>query len=175
MAVLHSYECPKGHLTEKLVDPKVEGWKIQLCSSNCKEQAEQVFLPRGVKFQDALHIVVYRDASGHTIYPGKNGKMPERYSKEGYERVEMNFHEARRFTQQMNRDERAKMARHMEKEQIVYEQVQAQQRDDLRQAMRHMSPLGRDYARAAMELSNNQEHGKYLSVDPGFHNEALDG
>lgn len=131
--------------------------------------------PTGSFNRDSVSIVVYQDASGHTIYPGRSdAPIPKRYAKLGYEKVEMNLHEARRFSTQMNRDERAKMSAHLEREQRQQEHVQAQMRSELREAMRHMSPKGRDYVRAVMELNNSRDAKAFLSHDPGFHNEALE-
>ena len=131
--------------------------------------------PVGSRNQDAVCVTVYRDASGHTIYPGRaDAPLPARYAKLGYHKIEMNLAEARRFSSQMNRDERAKMAAHLEREQAHAEQLQSQTRAELRDAMRHMSPRGRDYVRAVMEQNNGRDTRAYLSSDPGFHNEALE-
>ena len=171
--VLHNFECSKGHITEQLVETTKENWIKRSCVK-CGGEAERVFLPRNHNAQ-APAIVVYRDASGHTIYPGRNdAKMPARYAKLGYERVEMNLHEARRFSSQMNREERAKLAVHLEREQAHAEALSAQQRSELRDAMRNMSRQGRDYVRAVMEYNNSQDAKRYYSTDPGFHNEALE-
>ena len=100
--------------------------------------------------------------------------MPKRYQKEGYERIEMRPHEARNFAARQNKEERLKMERHLSSMQAAYAHVHKEQRDELLQAMKHMSPLGRDMAMAAIEHANHEESRKYLTSDPGFHIEVLE-
>jgi hypothetical protein len=175
MPVRHDFECPKGHITEQTVDVNAAGWQKQPCGV-CSRAAERVFLSsRSRSFLDAK-VVVYRDAGGHTIYPGSaNEKMPDRYAKLGYERVEMDFHAARRFQNAMNKEERLKMSHYLETLQRTHEEEHAQDRSDLRQAMRNMSPMGREFAQYVMDIQNSRDARRYISSDPGFHNEALEG
>src|SRR5688572_22028430 len=145
--ILHQFECPQEHLFEEFTE-----WNnaLRKCDPKpcpeCKESAD-VTLDRRNYRRQALHsrpVVVYRDAGGHTIYPGSADEaMPDRYKKLGYERVEMDFHTARRFQNSMNKEERLKMSHYLEALQRTYEEEHAQDRSDLREAMRHMSPLGR--------------------------------
>lgn len=122
-----------------------------------------------------VRVTVYRDKDGHTIFPGEtDAKMPARYAKEGYERVEMNFHEARKFTKEMNGRERSKAAAYLEGLQRVSEETYKESRSDLIQEMRRMSPRGREFAEYVMAQMNSRDAKAYLSEDPGFHNEALD-
>ncbi len=175
MAVRHDFECPDGHVTEKTVDVSVNGWRKQKCGV-CSKKAEQVFLPyRSNSFTD-MKVVVYRDSGGHTIYPGSAAEaMPERYRKLGYERVEMDFHSARRFQKEMNKEEQTKMSHYLETLQRTYENEHKEDREDLLRAMRDMSPLGRAFAERVIEIQNSRDARRYISSDPGFHNEALEG
>lgn len=123
-----------------------------------------------------VKVTVYRDKNGHTIFPGETeAKMPARYAKEGYERVEMNFHEARKFTKEMNGRERSKAAAYLEGLQRVSEEAYKEQRSDLLHEMRGMSTYGREFAEYVIDQMNSRDSRAYLSEDPGFHNEALDG
>jgi hypothetical protein len=175
VAIRHDFECPLGHITEHTVDTNVADWKNQPCGI-CPENASLVFLSsRSRSFLDSK-VVVYRDAGGHTIYPGSaDEKMPDRYSKLGYERVEMDFHTARRFQSSMNREEQLKMSHYLETLQRTHEEEHAQDRSDLRQAMQNMSPMGREFAQYVMDIQNSRDAKRYISSDPGFHNEALEG
>jgi len=120
-------------------------------------------------------IVVYKDGSGNVQFPGRaDEKLPKRLAKLGFEKVEMTPHEARRFGKQMNSLERIKMEKHLSAMQAAYAHVHKEQREELRVAMRHMSPLGRDLAQAAIERADREEGSKYYTSDPGFRIEILE-
>jgi hypothetical protein len=122
-------------------------------------------------------VVIYKDAQGNVGYVGSsdpNIRSAKDYEKKGYQRVEMNYYEARKWTRENNIQLRADHARQLERLQAKYEEEQAERRADLRAEMRHMSPLGRAMAQAAIEANNRKEAKAYYSQDLGFHIEGLE-
>jgi hypothetical protein len=104
-----------------------------------------------------------------------NSRSAKGYEARGYNRVEMPFYEARKFARQMNVRERRAAEKVLE---AVYEseaELRASERAELRQAMQHMSQMGRDFARYAIERGNREEAEYYKVKDPGFYIEGIDG
>ena len=70
----------------------------------------------------------------------------------------------------MNRHERARQGQHLINEEMAYADTNKANRDELRSAMRHMSPLGRAIAAAAIRRNNTDSKP---TSDPNFHIEAF--
>ena len=173
MAVAHNYECPEGHITEKLVDVNQEGWEKQICSGDCPCLAERVFLSKRMQALTRLPITIYRNAAGEVRFPGSASEaMPANYKSQGFERVEMNFHEARKFQKEFNDRERGRDSIKKEFMEYIEAEEKAAERSDLHHAMRNMSPIGREYAEYVIEQSNKRRD--YYSSDPGFRIEILE-
>lgn len=175
MAVLHNFECPEGHITEKLVDVNEKDWDKQNCGygDDCGNVAERVFLSKRVQALNRLPITIFRNAAGEVRFPGSATEpMPSNYKEQGFERVEMTFHEARKFQKQFNEQERHRDSLKKEFMDYMESQEREQSRSDLLHAMRNMSPMGREYAEYVIEQANKRRD--YYSDDPGFRIEILE-
>lgn len=171
--VLHSYECPEGHVTEKLVNVNEKDWENQICSEDCNNVAERVFLSKRAQALHRLPITIYRNAQGEVRFPGSATEaIPENYKAQGFERVEMNFQQAKKFQKEFNEQERGRDSIKKEYMEYAESQEKAQNRSDLLHAMRGMSPIGREYAEHAIEQANKRRD--YNSSDPGFRIEILE-
>lgn len=115
-------------------------------------------------------VLVYRDASGHVRFPGRNsGPAPK-----GYEPVYLRTRrEVDRFTQSMNTRERERYFRHKERSEAAFATFLSDARSALRQRMQHMSPAGRALAEAAMRTHDRQPDVN-PNFDPGCHFEAFE-
>lgn len=112
-------------------------------------------------------VVIFRNADGHVRLPGSTDIAPPA----GFERVELKtVHEVRKFEREMNQREHAKHEDSRYRDSQACEAARTKLRGELRMAMQQMSPLGRDFARYAIEQTNNRRKGRY---DAGFRVEAL--
>ncbi len=172
--VLHNFECSQGHITEKLVDTNEKDWQWKTCGEgDCFELAERVYLSKRAQAFHRLPITIYRNASGEVRFPGSASEpMPDNYKAQGFERVEMTFHEARRFQKQFNEQERGRDSIKKEFMDYMESQEKSESRSDLLHAMRSMSPIGREYAEHVIRESEKRRD--YLSHDPGFRIEILE-
>lgn len=123
------------------------------------------FCPHGSVFERNANfspIVIHQDAEGNVSFPGRSDVPP----RPGYQRVELNTTaEVRAFERQYNQRMRAEHYAGREEKEQIESAITAQRRSDLRMAMQGMSRFGRDFARIAMEKSNDKRRGTF---DPGF-------
>lgn len=173
--VNHSFECPEGHITEKTVDVNTEGWKQQQCGAECSAIAEHVYLSKRVLRGSGKKITIYRDGAGNVQFPGSADEpMPDRLAGLGYERVQMDYHEARKFQTEFNKAERFKAADKLEFMHYLENEQRKEDRDDLLSALHSMSPRGRDFAQRVINENNARDARAYYSSDPGFYIEAIE-
>lgn len=111
--------------------------------------------------------IVHIDKNGNYRFPGAaDAKVPK-----GYHKVELRtMQERERFEREVNRAESARAGLHREREDRAFAGYREAQRSELRSRMAHMSPLGRDFAMAAIK-ANNERRSK--SADPGFNMEIV--
>ncbi len=107
--------------------------------------------------------VIHRSASGELRFPGRaDAPVPA-----GFEKVELRtVRERDRFEREQNQTENRKHSDFMELRERSYAEVERRNRSDLRSEMARMSNLGRDFARLAMERSNQKPQPRF---DAGFH------
>lgn len=173
--VLHNFECPEGHITEKLVDVNQSGWETQKCSDVCDSPAERVFLSKRIQALHRLPITIYKGPDGSVRFPGAaNEAMPDQYRKEGFQRVELSYYEAKKFQNEFNAQERARHSDKLEYMHYLESEARKEDRSDLLREMRNMSPRGRDFAEYVISQNDSRDAHKYYSQDPGFHIEILD-
>jgi hypothetical protein len=110
--------------------------------------------------------VVHRNAQGELRFPAQaDAPVPP-----GFEKVELRtVGERDRFERQQNHRENQTHAEFLENRERTYSEVEKQNRSDLRARMQSMSNLGRDFARLAMEKSNQKPRWRF---DAGFHIET---
>jgi len=108
-------------------------------------------------------VVVHRDAAGNIRYPANiHAPVPE-----GYQRVELRtVNEVRRFEQEVNQRERVKADQHLSQREAQFSAQQSSRRSDLRGKMRNMSAFGQDFARHAMDRTDNR---RSAPREVGFH------
>lgn len=171
--ICHNFECPEGHVTEKMVNINEENWTTQICDQDaCPCIAERVFLSKRMQALHRLPITIYRNSAGEVRFPGAAREaMPDNYKSQGFQRVEMTYHEAKKFEKEFNLQERSRSGIKNEFMDMMEGEQQAENRSELLHAMRTMTPRGREYAEYAIEQANKAR--KYESEDPGFHIEIL--
>lgn len=120
------------------------------------------------------------------VYKGPNGEIgfvassdpnclsAKNYEKQGYNRVEMQMFEARKFARQMNKEERKRAELVLQAVYESEEELKKSERAELRAAMAHWSPLARDFAIHAMEANDRKDAEYYRAKDPGFYIEGFD-
>lgn len=166
MPILHDFRCSEcGKVFERMVS-----WDTEQSQCECGHQATRVFIShREYRAQSFDPVLVYRDASGHFRFPGRNtGPVPQ-----GYEPVYLKTTaEVRSFERQVNSKERERYFAHKERQEKRFEQWIRDARSDLRQKMQHMTPHGRDLAEAAMR-ANDADTGINHRFDPAFRVEAF--
>lgn len=112
-------------------------------------------------------VVVFKSADGRVRTPGRSDAP----TPEGFARVELKtVREIRAFERQMNMSEHSKHEASREKDSRACEAARTQLRGELRMAMQGMSNEGRDFARLAMERTNNRKKERF---DAGFRVEAF--
>lgn len=173
--VIHNFQCPSGHITEKMIDVNEQGWKEQSCSTSCELSASHVYLSKRVQILNRKPITIYRNSSGEVRFPGSADEaIPANYKAEGFQRVEMTYHEAQKFQKDFNRQEQMRDSDKKEFMHYLESERNAEDRSDLLHSMRGMSSRGRDFAAYCIEQNNKNEAQKYYSNDPGFHIEILE-
>src|SRR4051812_30434129 len=132
-------------------------WPETPVCPDCGQPTEQIHLPKAARWSPDP-IVVFKAPDGSYRFPGdRDGLSAAQYAKQGYERVEIRGAiEMRRFEKTMNKVEHAKAMRQFEQRQEQRSEREKKMRSDLRQQMQTMSELGRNVARAAMELSDRK-------------------
>lgn len=176
MMVLHNFECRRGHITEKFVDVESPGWRSQPCDyEGCARMAEHVYVSRHMQALLRKPIVIYKNAMGEVRFPGSADEpMPQNYKDQGFQRVEMNFHEARKFQREYAQDLQFKESDKLEFIHYMESELRKEDRQDLIREMRRFSAHGREFAQYVIEQSNSEDARKYYSHDPGFHIEAIE-
>lgn len=171
----HNFECPEGHITEKLVDVNEKDWTKQICDQDeCPCLAERVFLSKRMQALHRLPITIYRNSNGEVRFPGSAREpMPANYKEQGFERVEMTYHEARKFEKEFSAQERARSSDKLEFQHFLETEKNKGGREDLLHEMRGMSNYGRDFAQYVIEQNNREDAGRFYSEDPGFYIEVL--
>lgn len=106
MAILHSFECSIGHITEKIIDSSKTKEKQKCGSNGCTKLASRVFLSKRERSMARCFspTLLFVNKAGEIIMPGRNNPdhLPKKYrnqlAKEGYEQKEItNFREYERF------------------------------------------------------------------------------
>jgi hypothetical protein len=115
-------------------------------------------------------VVIHRDANGNIRFPGStSAPVPE-----GFERVELRTtREVRSLEREVNLRENAAREQHLEREANAHANMRRDLRSELRQAMHGMSAYGRDFARHAMETTEQRQREKQRHTDAGFYVEAF--
>jgi hypothetical protein len=164
--VYHDFRCKQcGKVFERRVS-----WDSDTIPCECGSEALRVFIShREYRAQSFDPVLIYRDKSGHTRFPGRNqGTVPD-----GYEPVYLRTTaEVRKFEREMNSKERERYFAHKERQEKRFEPWLANARSELRQKMQLMSPRGRDLAEAAMR-ENDRQATVDTRFDPAFRLEAF--
>jgi phage FluMu protein Com len=139
---------------------------VEVKCGKCAAVLDTWIPAREEKAQPTEPTVVHLNAAGEVRFPGRSdAPLPP-----GFEKVELRtIRERDRFERSINARENGKYAIYMENRERVYAEVERQNRSDLRARMTNMSNLGRDFARVAMERSNNKPRPRF---DAGFMIEA---
>lgn len=107
-------------------------------------------------------VVVFRNAKGEFSFPGR----AEDPAPKGYERVELKtMREIHSLERTVNSQQKHEWERGREAERAAYAEKQSTLRSELRQQMQRMTPMGRDFAQAAMRRNDERPTEKF---DPGF-------
>lgn len=161
----YCYSCERHGVFELMLP--LRKWDIKKPCPKCKKSSEQVLLPSRGDAHFEQPIIVHVSANGKYRFPAHpNAPIPK-----GFERCELrSIREVERFERDVNTQLRAEAARHNENEERAFSEVQSKMRGELRQAMQHMSPAGRDFAEFAMRHNNER---KRKSCEVGFHCQIL--
>lgn len=139
MAVLHDFECSKGHIFEAMVEPQNKTLRCRF--KGCRSLAERVFLPPHVSrmargFEPSL---IYRNAKGELWVPGRGDetKLPPRakrlLAKRGFKKIEItNFREYERFCREQSQINKNRDDNIIQREQEQYDKALAQGIEELR-------------------------------------------
>lgn len=147
--------------------PFPEGRPCPLCVA---ADSAPGFLRRGRDAQPFDPVLIFEDAQGNIRFPGRNDAP----APEGFKPVKLtDIRQVRKFERQMNDRERVRHEIAIEGERTAFSEVQRRNREELRAAMRHMTPAGRELARAAMEEGDRQDSQPRGSFDAGFHIEVF--
>lgn len=135
---------------------------VEVKCCKCKGIADTWTEAPQERAQATAPTVIHRNAQGEIRFPGRaDAPLPA-----GFEKVELRtLKERDRFEREQNSRENRKQAEYRENRERMYSQVERQNRSDLRSRMASMSNLGRDFARLAMERSNNKPRPRF---DAGF-------
>ncbi len=112
-------------------------------------------------------VVFFEDAAGNKRFPA----APDAPVPAGFERRELRtIHEVRNFERAVNQEERAEWDEYRNAEDRAFGEQRQARHAELRAAMQHMSPYGRDFAQVAMEQTNRKGRGSY---EAGFRLEVF--
>lgn len=113
-------------------------------------------------------VAYFKNARGEIYLPGRADER----TPPGYERYETNQPaDVRKLMKQMDTESRMQHELRQAQEEATTGEWRRQLRSDLRQKMQSMSPRGRDFAKLAIERSNNRAKPRY---SPGNHMVALE-
>lgn len=112
---------------------------------------DRVHIARSRNAQAFDAIVLHKSATGEYSFPmHPNAPVPD-----GFQKVEVTtFQELDRHMGSINAIERRKIEQHVENERIWLNTIEATNRYELRERMRHMSPAGRAFAELAIRMNN---------------------
>ena len=158
---IYSYSCEKDGIFELTLPlRKWDEWKPCV---KCGKKCQQVVLPQRSEGNFGQGIVVHVSADGHTRFPGDpNARVPKGFQKKTLTTIR----EVEKFEREMNIKLRAESEQYQEREARHFDAIQQKNRSDLRMAMQHFSPAGRDLAETAMRMNNER---KRKTNDCGFH------
>lgn len=140
--------------------------------SNCQQCGEPIeigdwpYCPHGStvgRFAQGFEpVIVHRDADGNVRLPAnRNAPVPE-----GFERVELtNVNQVRQLEGKMNADSKRQWEQWKERESEHFSELQREGRRELRERMKHMSPMGRMFAEYAMARNDRRSQPGY---EPNF-------
>lgn len=158
---LYTYECEKHGIFE--ISVPLRKWDEHKPCPKCGKSSEQVLLPRRSTGQFGKGIVVHISADGQTRFPGDpNARVPKGFMKRELKTIR----EVEQFEREINLKLKDEAEQHQEREHHHFEEIRKQNRAELRQAMQHFSPLGRDLAQTAIRMNNER---KRKPTDCGFH------
>lgn len=147
---------------------RVAEWDEWKPCPNCGKSSQQMLRPsdsRDSHFPDP--IVIHVSAEGKLRFPGDaNAKVPDGYVKKELRTIR----EIEQLERTMNTQLRAEAEQHHENEDRFFSKVHSENRAELRMRMQSMSPLGRDFAKFAIEMGNRI---KRKPTECGFHSEIL--
>lgn len=130
---------------------------------NCGKKCQQILTPQRSNGNFGAGVTVHVSADGRTRFPGDpNAKVPKGFEK----RVLKTIREVEQFERDTNVRLRAEAEQHQEREAKHFDAIREKNRSDLRQAMQHFSPLGRDLAETAIRMNNER---KRKPTEVGFH------
>jgi len=136
-----------------------------LCEvEECEGRAPRTLIlkRRRANAQPFAPVIVFRKPDGTYTFPGATDAA----TPEGCQRVELRtVDQVRKFEREMNQREGERHDAAQSAEQGYYSEVQRRNRAELRAAMQHMTPAGREFALEAMR--RNDEHPR-SRFDPGF-------
>ena len=165
----YDWQCAAEHTFEKflLLSKWKDKMRIPCEKAGCNEEAHQVVLPRGSN-TTIQPFVYYLNAQGEIRIPGSSN-LP---TPKGHTRCEATtLAEVRQLERKCAISERSKIAQSKEVQDYYNQQESEADRRELRSAMENMSEAGKDFARKAMERSNQKRDFK--SHDPGYHFQVL--
>lgn len=164
---VYNYECKKHGVFEISVPLRKWSDRKPCPKEGCGRIAEQVLLPSRGDGHFETPIIVHVSRDGSVRFPGvADARVPG-----GFEKRELrSVREVEQFERQVNQRLSSEAARHQEREEKHFAAIQEKNRAELRQAMQHFSPLGRDFAMAAIQMSNERKRKK---SDVGFHSVIL--
>lgn len=112
-------------------------------------------------------VLLFRKPDGSYSFPGVNDAP----TPEGCQRVELRtVDEVRKLEREVNRIEYARHEEAHGREEAFYAELQSRNRSELRAAMQHMSPAGRDFALEAMRRNDERSRPRF---EPGFNIEIF--
>lgn len=157
----YSYECAKHGIFE--LSLPLRKWSDRMPCPQCRKISEQVLLPQRGRGEFANPVVIHVDSKGNYRFPGApDAKCPPGFVKKELKTIRDIEH----FERQFNAKLRSDSDRHHENEERAFAERRAQLRSELRQAMNHFSPAGRDFAQMAMRINDER---KRKTTECGFH------
>jgi len=113
-------------------------------------------------------VVYFKNSKGEVCLPGRNDEATPR----GYERCETTQpSEVRGLLKRMDTESRIQHEMSQMRQEIAMNEQRTALRSELRRQMQSMSPRGRDFARLAIERTNNRARPRF---EPGNHMVALE-
>jgi predicted RNA-binding Zn-ribbon protein involved in translation (DUF1610 family) len=157
---IYNFSCSAGHVCEKIIK-----WVESLTPGPCPEcggDLERVYLSRQQEAQRFKPIVIDVSPEGEFSFP-MNEHAPVSL---GFARRELRtFAEADAVMRSVNEKERRTMEAEVQGRTAQLDAMNAENRRELRERMRHMSPAGRAFADYVM--AQNDAKARPRMSDPG--------